>query len=143
MPATALAELKRSMPGSFRRLRRHRDSEKGSSAISRGRRLLLTGVVALCASGVARGLDHVRVGLLRFGDRSSGERYLDAFKQGLHDLGYVEGRNLSLDLRFANGKAEVLPALADELVKLGVNIIVTTDTPTALAAQKATQDPDY
>lgn len=139
MPDTAVAESKDSMPASFRRPRCRLDCGKDNFAISRKRRLLLVGAVALGASGLARGVvGHVRIGLLRFGDRASGERYLAAFKQGLRDLGYVEGRNLTLDLRFADGKADLLPGLAGELVKLGVDIIVTTDTPTALAAQRAT-----
>lgn len=140
MPGTAVAELKHSMPAGFRRQGRRPECGKGNFVISRRRWLLLVGAVGLGVSGVARGLvDHVRIGLLRFGDRASGEPYLAAFRQGLRDLGYVEGRNLTLDLRFADGKAELLPSLAGKLVKLGVDIIVTTDTPTALAAQKATR----
>ena len=54
----------------------------------------------------------VHVALLRFADLDSSKRYLESFKQGLHELGYVEGRNRVLHLRFADGKAERLPALA-------------------------------
>src|SRR5206468_11240657 len=53
--------------------------------------------------------------------------------------GYIDGRNLHLELRFAEGKAERLPALAEELVQLTVDVIVPGDTPSALAAQRATR----
>jgi putative ABC transport system substrate-binding protein len=64
----------------------------------------------------------------------------EAFRQGLRDLGYVEGRNLAIEYRDAEGKAERLPALATELVALKVDVIVTGGgTPTALAAKQATK----
>jgi putative tryptophan/tyrosine transport system substrate-binding protein len=64
----------------------------------------------------------------------------EAFLQGLRDLGYVEGRNLAIEYRDAEGKAERLPALATELVALKVDVIVTGGgTPTALAAKQATK----
>src|SRR2546430_15365588 len=64
----------------------------------------------------------------------------EAFRQGLRDLGYVEGRNLAIEYRDAEGKAERLPALAAELVALKVDVIVTGGgTPTALAAKQATK----
>ncbi len=64
----------------------------------------------------------------------------EAFRQGLRDLGYVEGRNLVIEYRSAEGKPERLPALAAELVALKVNVIVTGGgAPTALAAKQATR----
>jgi len=60
------------------------------------------------------------------------------FRQGMRELGYVEGRNLVIEWRSAEGKVERLPALAAELVRLKVDLIVTTGTPVASAAQKAT-----
>ncbi len=63
----------------------------------------------------------------------------EAFRQGLRDLGYVEGRNLVIEYRFAEGKSERLPALAAELVALKVDVIVAVTTPEALAAKKATR----
>src|ERR1700693_1643804 len=62
----------------------------------------------------------------------------EAFRQGLRDLGYVEGRNLVIEYRDAEGKVDRLPALAAELVALKVDVIVATTTATALAARQAT-----
>jgi putative tryptophan/tyrosine transport system substrate-binding protein len=64
----------------------------------------------------------------------------EAFLQGLRDLGYVEGRNVVIEYRDAEGKLERLPALGAELVALKVDVIVTGGgTPTALAAKDATR----
>jgi putative ABC transport system substrate-binding protein len=62
----------------------------------------------------------------------------EAFRQGLRDLGYVEGRNLVIEYRDAEGKPERLPALAAELVALKVDVIVTPSTAQALPAKQAT-----
>jgi putative ABC transport system substrate-binding protein len=61
-----------------------------------------------------------------------------AFLQGLRDLGYLEGKNITIDYRFADGKHERLPGLAAELIGLKVDIIVTVGTPAAVAAKQAT-----
>jgi len=64
----------------------------------------------------------------------------EAFRQGLRDLGYVEGRNIVIEYRDAEGQLERLPALAAELIALKVTVIVTGGaTPTALAAKQATR----
>jgi putative ABC transport system substrate-binding protein len=63
----------------------------------------------------------------------------EALRQGLRDLGYVEGRNVVIEIRDAEGKLERLPALAAELVALKVDVIVTAGTPAALAAKQATR----
>jgi putative tryptophan/tyrosine transport system substrate-binding protein len=61
-----------------------------------------------------------------------------AFLQGLHDLGYVEGKNIIIEPRYAEGNLDRLHELAAELVRLKVDIIVTQSTPAAQAAKKAT-----
>jgi putative ABC transport system substrate-binding protein len=62
----------------------------------------------------------------------------DAFHQGLRDLGYVEGRNLVIEYRYAEGQLERFPALAAQLVALKVEVIVAPPTPAAQAAKRAT-----
>jgi len=63
----------------------------------------------------------------------------EAFRQGLQDLGYVEGRNLVIEYRDAEGKDERLPALAAELVALRVDVIFAPNTPSARVAKQATR----
>jgi putative ABC transport system substrate-binding protein len=63
----------------------------------------------------------------------------EAFRQGLRDLGYVEGRNVVIEYREAEGKPERLPALAAELVALKVDVLVAQPTVAALAAKQATR----
>ena len=78
-----------------------------------------------------------RIGILtpNFDPRSP----FEAFRQGLRDLGYVEGQSIALEYRFAEGKAERLPALAAELVRLKVDVIVADAGAAARAAQHATE----
>jgi putative ABC transport system substrate-binding protein len=63
---------------------------------------------------------------------------LAAFRRGLQELGYIEGRNLRVEYRSADGTASRFPALISELIGLNVDLIVTRGTPAALAAKKAT-----
>ena len=64
---------------------------------------------------------------------------LEAFREELHKLGYVEGSDVSIELRNAAGHNERLPALAEELLRLKVEVIVAVNTPAAQAAKKATK----
>jgi putative ABC transport system substrate-binding protein len=65
---------------------------------------------------------------------------LEALREGLHDAGYVEGRNLRLEIRSAAGRPDLQLEKASELVSLKVDLIVTFFTPAALAAKRATRD---
>jgi putative ABC transport system substrate-binding protein len=76
-----------------------------------------------------------RIGVLMF---SSSPSAIEELRQGLHELGYVEGRNLTLEVRSAQGKAERLADLATELVGLPVDLIVAHTTAGVLAAMHAT-----
>ncbi len=64
--------------------------------------------------------------------------YVEAFRQGLRELGYVEGRNAVIEYRYANGENGRLPALATELLRLEVDVIVTEGTSSTIAAKRAT-----
>ena len=79
----------------------------------------------------------VRVGYLS--PRTGPSRVDEAFTQRLHELGYVSGRTLLLEHRWAEGWVEQLRALADELVRLNVEVLVADGTAAALAATKATR----
>ena len=63
---------------------------------------------------------------------------VDAFRQGLRELGYVEGQNIAIEYRFDEGRSERLPDLAAELARLKVDVIVTVNTAASQAASKAT-----
>jgi len=65
--------------------------------------------------------------------------FLEDFRQGLRELGYVEGKNLQLEVRWGQGKLETLPALAAELVRLKVDVIVAVSSPSVVAASHATR----
>jgi putative tryptophan/tyrosine transport system substrate-binding protein len=78
-----------------------------------------------------------RIGYLGLTSASQLVGAIDAFSAGLRDLGYVEGRNLHIEFRFADGDEDRLPALATELVALNVDVIVTYATG-VFAAQRAT-----
>jgi putative ABC transport system substrate-binding protein len=79
-----------------------------------------------------------RMGLLATASREQQLHLLTAFEAGLRSLGYRIGENVVIEYRFANGEMERLPALAADLVRLGVDIIVAIGNPNAVAAMKAT-----
>jgi ABC-type uncharacterized transport system substrate-binding protein len=80
-----------------------------------------------------------RIGFLAISSVSNSETALrhDAFRQGLHDLGYVEGKNINIEYRYADGKLERLPELAEELVRLKVDLLVAANATAAQAAKKS------
>jgi len=79
-----------------------------------------------------------RVGYLFSFTPAEGQHLWDACRQGLRDLGYVEGRNILLEPRWAEGRHDRLPELARELVRLPVDVLVAAATPANLAAKAAT-----
>ena len=91
-----------------------------------------------------------RIGFLAAASPSAIAARIEAFRQGLRELGYVEGKNIVIECRYAEGKLDRAPALAAELVRLKVDIIVTAGPAATRAAKEATatipivmaQDPD-
>jgi ABC-type uncharacterized transport system substrate-binding protein len=79
-----------------------------------------------------------RIGFLAPGSPSSDAPRIDPFRRGLQELGYTEGQNIVIELRFAEGKSERLPALVAELIQLKVDVIVLSGTPAAQVAKRAT-----
>ena len=98
---------------------------------------LLGGVTAWPLAAQAQQPSRVpRIGYLDPISRSN--PWVEAFRSGLHDLGYVQGRNINIEYRSAEGKYDRLPSLATELVYLGIDILVTYGTPGTRAAKQAT-----
>ncbi|HET9763321.1 MAG TPA: ABC transporter substrate-binding protein, partial [Casimicrobiaceae bacterium] len=80
-----------------------------------------------------------RIGVLESIPASQNTANLEALRRGLRELGYVEGRNLIIEYRSADGAADRFPALAAELVRLPVDLIVTRGTPATTAAKAASR----
>jgi putative ABC transport system substrate-binding protein len=79
------------------------------------------------------------IGFLSPRSSSDSERSFNAFREGLRELGYIEGRSIVIEARFADGRYEYLPRLAEQLVALKVDIIVAVASPAVRAAQRATK----
>ena len=102
------------------------------------RRAFVSGALAFVAAPVPGEAQETakiaRIGML---GGSSSDAFVQAFKQGLRELGYVEGRNIVLEYRLAEGRTEQLPSLAADLVRLNVDVIVAASQG-AVAAKHAT-----
>jgi putative tryptophan/tyrosine transport system substrate-binding protein len=80
-----------------------------------------------------------RIGLLISVSATATAPFIEAFRQALRDLGYVEGKNIVIEYRYAEGKLDPLPLLATELVRLNVDVIVTNASYAIDAAKNATK----
>jgi len=100
-----------------------------------------TGAVLLAAPLAAEAQQAAKIARIGYlaANLAANPHLREAFRQGLHDLGYVEGRNVAIEYRDAEGKYDRLPALAAELVALKVDVILAGGTPQALAAKHATR----
>jgi putative ABC transport system substrate-binding protein len=78
-----------------------------------------------------------RIGVLETTSRPSNAANFEAFRQTLRELGYMEGRNLVIEYRSADGRPERFPELATELVRLNCDLIITRGTPATLAVKQA------
>jgi putative tryptophan/tyrosine transport system substrate-binding protein len=97
-------------------------------------------LLALCSSAQAQQPKQVpRIGYLVTGSASAHSVRREAFQKGLRDLGYVEGQNIVIEYRYADGKIERLPDLAAELVRLKLEVIVASPTESIRAAMNATK----
>jgi putative ABC transport system substrate-binding protein len=102
--------------------------------------LIVLGTASLSGGPLAQQNGKIwRIGWLLPRSAAEGDAdYFAAFPQGLRDLGYIEGKNLVIERRFAEFKQERFPALAAELVQLNVDVLVASGTQATAAAQKAT-----
>ncbi|HVE49048.1 MAG TPA: ABC transporter substrate-binding protein [Casimicrobiaceae bacterium] len=80
-----------------------------------------------------------RIGFLASGTTDANQIMVDAFREGMQELGWIEGKNVTIDYRFAEGQFERLPGLASELVRNKVDVILATPTPAVFAARDATK----
>ena len=99
---------------------------------------LFGGAAAWPLAARAQSAKVARIGFLGLVSSSSHASRLAAFRAGLRDLGWVEDRNLVIEFRWAEGNYDRLPALAEELLRLNVDVLVTHGAAGALAAKKAT-----
>ena len=96
-------------------------------------------LVALCVSAQAQQPGKVfRIGFLDISTASGSAALVDAFRQELGKLGWIEGKNIAIEYRFAEGKIDRLPEIAADIVRLKVDLILVTGTGAALAAKSAT-----
>ena len=105
-------------------------------------RLIGLAVVLACLAELAAEAQQpgkiFRIGFLDPSTAAGNAVYVDAFRQELSKLGWIEGKNIAFEYRFAEQKPERVAELAAELVRLKVDLIVTTGVPPALEAKKAT-----
>ena len=95
---------------------------------------------ALCPAAEAQQPSKIpKIGFLVVPSRSFFADRLESFRQGLHSLGYVEGKNVVIEYRYAEGNLDRLPELAKELIGVEVDVIVTTSTQSVLALINATR----
>jgi putative ABC transport system substrate-binding protein len=101
--------------------------------------VLVLGVLTAVPAGEAQPSPKTaRVGYLEFGSAAPGTPLLEAFRQGLREYGWIDGRNMVIEVRYAEGRHDRLPGFAADLVRLKVDIIFASTTPAALAAKQAT-----
>jgi len=135
------------LPAPLRDGARAHDSQDAAGAGARVDRVMVRRKVVIAVAGSFLGAPFVataqqpgriyRVGYFRVGQPP--KPYFDAFEQGLRRLGYVPGRNIVIESRFADDQGEALPRLADELVNLNVDVLVVSGGLATKAAKDATR----
>jgi putative ABC transport system substrate-binding protein len=101
--------------------------------------LVASALTAPLASFAQQPAKIARIGFLHSASLQGSEIQLQAFRDGMRELGYVEGKNYQLEFRWGEGKLERMPALAAELVQLKVDLIVAATSPSIVAAKQATR----
>src|SRR5690242_20547260 len=107
------------------------------------RRAFVTGLGAVLAAPLSAGAQQARktarIGVLMLPPRAgAGGAYVQALREGLHELGYVEGHNLLLEIRSAEGRPDLLPGLAAELLSTRPDVLVTSGSEAILTLKRAT-----
>jgi putative tryptophan/tyrosine transport system substrate-binding protein len=92
----------------------------------------------LCHQAQAQPNQTARIGILQSGSSSSSMSRIASFRDGLRELGYVEGKNIKIDYRYAEGKTDQFAVLAAELIRLKPDVLVTSGSPGIVALMKAT-----
>jgi putative ABC transport system substrate-binding protein len=99
--------------------------------------MLLTSATAMARNPAAAEVKIPRIGLIEAGSREENQHLLDAFRENLSALGWTDGSNIAVLDRWAEERAERLPAIVKELIGSNVTILVTAGTPASLAAKRA------
>ena len=101
---------------------------------------MFTLALAICVAPLAAAQQQTqpmpRIGVLTSGSLASDAAWIEAFRQGLRDLGYVEGHNIAIEYRYGEGKTERYPALVTELVQRPVAVIVVGGATATRAAAR-------
>ena len=100
--------------------------------------VLVISVLATLSVQAQESIPRTRIGFLGAESASTNQHFLDAFRQGLRDQGYVDGQNITLEARWAEGRSERFPELAGKLIRLKPRVILTVSLPAARAAKSAT-----
>jgi len=100
--------------------------------------LLLAAGTAIIRNPASAETKAPRIGFVQVGTRQEGQRLLDAFREGLAALGWIDGSNIAVVDRWAEERAEQLPGIVKQLIGSGAAVLVTVGTPATLAAKRAT-----
>jgi putative ABC transport system substrate-binding protein len=103
-------------------------------------KLLVAASLGICLASGAASAQQAKVWRVGFIDTAARGESFDALRQGMRDLGYIEGRSIQYEARHADAKLDVLAELAADLVRGKVDVIVTGGTPATRAARRATRD---
>jgi putative ABC transport system substrate-binding protein len=98
--------------------------------------LLLAGVTAIAWKPATAEVAITRIGFIHAGSRQENQHLLDAFRENLSALGWIDGNNIAVFDRWAEERTEALPAIITELIGSGVAVLVTAGTPATLAAKR-------